>query len=180
MHRFTKILVLTLALVLVVSCFAACGENNSAAPANNDASANNDAPATTAAPAGATQTWGNITVLVPDGFTLDGGSMFDDNSADDLTLTGSGLNYFQISILENEDSAKDNLDMTKSFNEEAKPEDVTVSANGAWTGVYYNSYGYDCFQVYATVNGKVVQVNGCGYKPDSATAVDVLSSITVQ
>ena len=186
MHRMTKLLALTLALVLIASCFAACGSKSSAPASGDNAAANDNGPASAnteapAAPAADVQSWGNISLAVPEGYTLKGGSLFDEEDPDQLTISGQGLDYFQVSIVESEEDAKDNLDMTKSLNEELKPEDVTVTANGVtWTGVYYNSYGYDCFQVYAKLNGKIVQVNGCGCKQDSSLANAVLSSIVVK
>ena len=85
MKKFLKIMALALILALSVTALAACGGDSSADTGAADASDG---------VAGETQTWGNITVFVPEGYTLNGGDMFDENDPDKLTITGEGMDYF--------------------------------------------------------------------------------------
>ncbi len=177
MKTLKKALILLLALTLVFS-FVACGGTT---PSNGSEDDGDNGGAGGDAVKGETRTWGNFTVLVPEGMTLKGGNLLNAEDPDcfNLHLTDNELHYVMIDLALDEESAKDGVATTKEMNEDSDPKDVTLTAGAAWTGVSYNYYGScDCFQIYATVNGRVVVARGAYYAFDSATVKAILSSLT--
>ena len=190
MKKAFKITALLMALTLIIAVFAACGDSESSSEAGGSAAdVQSGAAGGSAADVqsgaagdakGETQTWGNITVLVPEGMNLKGGNILDENNPDIVNVKkdDNELNYFLITIVDSEDDAKSSLELTRSANEGAK--DVTIDAGAAWKGVTYQSLNMDVFQVYGTVDGKVVTVQAFGFAADDSTTKDVLSSIKVK
>ena len=133
---------------------------------------------------GTTETWGEISVFVPDGFEFHGGNITGVDDTDEKQCymkkdPQSMYDYIWIVVKDDEASAKSNVETTKDVN---KAEDVTVKAdNGEWTGCHYVYESYkgsvDCGAIYATVDGKTIQVNFAGYAPESKEMKAVLSSL---
>ena len=157
MKTTVKISALVMALLLIVGSLVACGGGGVT---------------------GETQTWGNITVLVPNGMTLKGGSILDEQDPNvvNISKTDDAMKYFLITIVADEESAKSNIDLTREINEGC--EDVSVEAGSTWTGVKYQFLG-DVFQVYGKVGEKYVMCQSYGYAADSDTTKAILGSLKV-
>lgn len=164
MKRSVKVLGLILALILLVSLLSACDKGA--------------APAAAESVKGSVQTWGNISVFVPEGMTLTGGSLIDHDDPDALwiQLDENPMHYFLVNIV-TQDVAISGVDTTKEMNSDTK--DVTLDLGGnTWTGVTYKYAGMsDCFQMWAPMNGKIALVQAAWYAYDGAEAKAVLQSI---
>lgn len=173
MKKTLKIAALILAIVFVVCAFAACG-----ASGNNGDS--NEADQTSAVK-GETKTWGYFSVLVPEGYSLKGGDILDENDVSKCSVSkdDSMLTYMNFSVVDAE-TATNSLATTKEMNSEHGAADVTVDANGTtWTGVAYDAYGTPCFQGYATIGDNTVLITSAGNEYSSDIMNAVLASITV-
>lgn len=163
-----KLLALLLAVIMIFS-FAACGEGEG----------DNQQPEVK----GEQQSWGQISVFVPEGYVLNGGSItgVDDDDPTQCAIqpeTTSMYDYFWI-IAKDEATVLTDIETTKSMND---AKDITVDAGGnTWTGCHYVYEAYsgniDCGAVYCTVDGVTYLVNFCGHAPDSPELITVLSSI---
>ena len=157
----TLILVLLIVFSALVAC--ACGKNDEMEdPIQID---------------GSEETWQKLTVLVPNGMELVGGSALDasDPNTAWIQRRGDELSYFLVTIVE-----KERIDATiKTTKELNSGEDIAFDAGQLhWKGVKYKYAGVsDCFQVYAEVNGKTMLVSGSRFASDSAEAKAVLASI---
>lgn len=175
MKRFVKIAALLMALVFVVGALAACD-----ASGGNNASQDGGNGGNQAAVKGETGEWGYYKVLVPEGYTLKGGNLLDENDKSKFNLNNndSALTYFMFGEYD-EENAKLSIDTTKEVNDGAK--DVTADYNGVtWTGVAYESLGYQCFALSADFGGgHFVVVNAAGNTYDSDVTNAVLSSLVV-
>ncbi len=171
MKKFLKIIALVMMLTLVVTVFASCGDKKEGS----------DEGASEASAKGETQTWGNITIFVPEGYTLNGGDMFDSENPDKLTLNkeGSSYDYVMISANFTEDNAVSSIDTTKEMNEGSEDVEITAGAN-TWKGVAYNASGVDCISLYAKIGEGYVVLSSAGMSKDDATFKTVLESINVK
>ena len=171
MKKAIRILALVMAMLLAVGVFAACGESGGSGDKVSDGGESVK---------GETKTWGNITVLVPEGMTLKGGNILDENDPDvvNISKTDNAMNYFLITVDDDEEDAKGGIDSTREINSGC--EDVTVEAGGkTWKGVKYQYSGNDVFQIYATVDGRVPVVQCYGFAPDSDTSKAILASLKI-
>lgn len=164
MYRSVKVLAPVLALVLLVSLLSGCDLNR---------------VLTGQTPVeGSVQTWGNISVFVPKGMTLSGGSLTNhyDPDALMLQLDENQMHYFLVTVMDRED-AEDSVKITKEMNTDAA--DITVKIGDAnWTGVTYKFAGTsDCFELWTPMGEKVALVQAAWYTCDSAEAKAVLESI---
>ncbi|MBQ8975616.1 MAG: hypothetical protein IJ072_07860 [Oscillospiraceae bacterium] len=183
-NNVIRIFALVLALMLMLAALSACGGKKSGSPA--DDAGNGDATEATesgaAEVAGAEETWGNITLLIPEGMTLKGGSLIDEDDPNVLsvTLDENETHYIMVNVVE-EETAKTSIDTTKEMNASSDPEDVTVDACGVtWTGVAYKYAGMsDCFQLNGNVNGKTVLLSGGWFAYNDPTTTAVLGSLKV-
>lgn len=146
-----KNIILSVLLVTVLVCsLAACGNDSDSVK-------------------GKTMTWGNMTVFVPDGMTLTGGSITDSSDPNTLWLKvdNKPTNYFLISVRE-EESAKLDIESTKEFN---GGDDITAySVKGTeWNGVTYDYNGEPCVQMYG--NGFEIMSFGFAYDSDVTAAI---------
>ena len=164
-----KILVIALALVLCLSIVACSKEGGEGK--KDDVK-------------GETQTWGQITVFVPEGYELSGGSITGSDSDDETQCsiqptTFNMYDYWWIAIKDAEDAAA-SIESTKEFN---NGEDVTVTAgDNTWTGckyVYESSFNgsIDCGSISSEINGVTYLVTFCGHAPESAEMIAVLESL---
>lgn len=128
---------------------------------------------------GSEATWQELTVFVPDGMELVGGSALDasDPNTAWIQRKGDELSYFLINIVSKE-RIETTIKTTKDLN---SGEDIEFDAgNLHWKGVKYKYAGVsDCFQVYAEVDGHSVLVSGSRFAYDSAEAKAVLRSIKI-
>ena len=171
MKSFLRIAALMMVLVFAVGALAACGESGN----SGDNGGGNQA----ASVKGTTQEWGNFKVLVPDGYTLKGGNLLDENDPEKFNINNNdnALTYYMFGTYD-EEGAKDSIDMTKESNEGAK--DVSATYNGVeWTGVAYESIGYQCFELSGKFGDKYVVVNAVGNAYDGDVTNAILSSLEV-
>ena len=148
-----KIIALALVLVIATVMFAACGGVK-----------------------GEEKTQGNITVLVPDGYDIDGGIMQSDDFARIFNPELEISNNMQIVIVESVDEALENTNLYKG---ETPGEDVEIKAGDVtWTGVTYDVIGSKYTDVYATIGDKVVYTHGCGFDDETLNAI--LGSVKVK
>lgn len=167
--KLTKILSMLLVFVMVLCCLTACGGGGG----EGDEDGGNAA----ADVKGAEQTWGNITLLVPEGMELKGGNILDENDPDVLNIheKDNEFHYFMVTIYD-EESCKNSISGTKDMNDEVK--DVNLDVGGIkWTGVTYDVYGTPGLQVYAPINGKYALVSAYSYELDDDVTQAVLGSI---
>ena len=133
---------------------------------------------------GSTQEWGNLSLFVPDGYSLIGGSLIDAEDPDSawILLDSDNTHYFLIVIVEDKEDAVGSLEMTKEANEaNGGAGDVTMNAGGAaWTGYAYKYNSTDCFELYAEVNGKWVTVSGAFNAYNSDVTLAVLGGLTAK
>ncbi len=174
MKKFMKITAIVMALALLVCAFASCGGQGS-----GDASSADGGAAAADAVKGETQTWGNITVLVPEDMTLKGGNVLDEKNPDVVNISkkDNAMNYFLITINDDEEGVKSGIDSTREVNDGAK--DVTVDAGASWKGVTYEYSGMDVFQIYADFDGRFAVVQSYGFAADSDVSKAILSSLKV-
>ena len=175
MKNVLKIVAFLMVLVFAVGALAACGDNGGNGGNGGDNGGNQAASVK-----GSTEEWGYYKVLVPEGYTLKGGNLLDENDKGKFNLNSNNdaLTYFMFSLFD-EEGAKDSVDTTKEINEGAK--DVTATYNGVtWTGVAYESIGYQCFSMYGDFGGgHFVVLSAVGNTYDSDIANAVLSSLVV-
>lgn len=165
-----KLIALLLAVVLVL-CLVACGSGDK--PAETEATLK-----------GEQKTWGQISVFVPEGYVLGGGSITGVDDTDETQCyiqpeTPSMYDYYWICVQDAE-TAAGNVEMTKNIN---YAEDITVNDGSKdWTGCHYVYESYsgsvDCGAVVCEIDGVTYVVNFCGHAPESAEMKTVLASVT--
>ena len=158
------VVLLGLVFVLLLGMLAGCSDSST--------------PAAAEAVKGSVQTWGNISIFVPEGMTLSGGSLIDPEDPDSLwiQLDENQMHYFLVNIVD-EETAVSSVDATKEMNDGAADVSVTIGSI-TWKGAAYKYAGMtDCFQMWASVNGKIALVQAAWYAYDGAEAKAVLESI---
>lgn len=170
MKTFIKITAAVMALLMCCAVFASCG-------GSRDSGSGSDSGNSVA---GKTETWGNITVLVPDDMKLKGGNALDEKDPDVVNISkkDNATNYFLITINDSLDGAKSSLDSTKDANKGSK--DTTFTAGKDWTAVTYEYSGSPAFQAYADFDGRYAVVQSFGFASDDDTTNAVLSSLKVK
>ena len=133
---------------------------------------------------GETQEWGKLSVFVPDGSSLVGGSLIDaeDPYSAWILLDSDNMHYYLIGVADGRETAAANLAATQEVNEANGGEGAfTIEAGGVtWTGYAYKYSGADCFQLYGDVGGKWVTVSAAYHAYDSAETKAILGSIKVR
>ena len=168
MKKAYRLLSFALALCFAAACipFLACSGNNDDGGEQLNIS-------------GSEASWQKLTVFIPDGMELVGGSALDasDPKTAWVQRRGDELSYFLINIV-----SMEKIDTTiKTTKELNSGEDIEFDAGKLhWKGVKYKYAGIaDCFQVYADVNGSSVLVSGSRFAHDSAEANALLRSIKI-
>ena len=189
MKKTLKKVTVVLCLGVITSVMVACGgktEGTTAAPGGE--SATTAAPSTEAAPAteaaavnlASTETWGDYTVGVPEGWKFRKGDVFDEADTRYCSVKKSDFSFFDFKM-EKEDTAKQQYEYNKkTYTQEQK--DVSGKYGEIdWTGFQYSdgAGGYG-FELMATVNGKPVRVSCSGFAFDSAEAKAVLGSLVIK
>lgn len=173
MKTSKKIIALILAALAAFVMLAACGGGNEGGGGGGNAAVK-----------GSTQEWGNLSLFIPDGYSLIGGSLIDAEDPDSawILLDSDNTHYFLIGVVDGKSDAEDSLDMTKEMNEaNGGAGDVTLNAGGvSWTGYAYKYNSTDCFELYAEVGGKWVTVSSAYHAYDSDLTLAVLGGLTVK
>ena len=91
MKTFIKITAVVMAMLICCAAFVSCGGGDTKGSDANGGDAGNAASVS-----GKTQTWGNITVLVPDDMNFKGGSMLDEKDPNVVNISkkDNATNYF--------------------------------------------------------------------------------------
>lgn len=133
---------------------------------------------------GETQEWGKLSLFVPEGNSLIGGSLIDaeDPYSAWILLDSDNMHYYLVSVVDGRETAENDLAATQAANDVGGGEGaVTIEAGGvAWTGYAYKYNGADCFQLFGDVDGKWVTVSAAYHAYDSAEVKAVLESIKVR
>ncbi|MBR3537937.1 MAG: hypothetical protein IKN79_02555 [Eubacterium sp.] len=127
-----------------------------------------------------TQTWGDYTVGVPEGWEFKKGDTLDETDTRYCSVKKSSFVFFDFKM-ETEDVCKNKYEYNKkTYTNEQK--DVSGKYGDIeWTGFdYSDGFGGYGFEAYATANGKPVRVSCCGYKFDTAEAKAVLETLKIK
>ncbi len=190
------------AVVLALSmcaCLAACGDkkdekgsgNTSAAledgTEKNTEGSEADPEKETEAPTesagltiGSTETWGDYTVGIPEGWEFRKGDAFDENDTRYCQVKKDSFTFFDFKM-ESEETCKSKYEYNKNT---YTNEQVDVSGTYGsidWTGFQYSDgYGGYGVELYSTVNGKPVRVSISGYAFDSQEVKAVLETLVIK
>lgn len=134
---------------------------------------------------GAQASWGLISVFVPEGYVLSGGSITGADDTDETQCsiqpeTASMYDYYWISV-KNKEDIDSSIQTTKEMNSAS---DITFKTGDIeWTGCSYKyttalSGDVDIGSVTANIGGVDYLVSFCGHAPESAEMNAVLGSIT--
>lgn len=169
--KMKKTIAILLALVLMVSLVACGGKDSDKGGKKEEVK-------------GSQQSWGMISVFVPEGYVLNGGSITGIDDTDETQCSiqpeqATMYDYFWIAV-KDADFAASSIETTKDVN---SAEDITITAGDKdWTGCHYvyDSYSgsVDCGAVSCEIDGATYLVTFCGHAPDSAEMTAVLSSIS--
>lgn len=162
-----KLIALILAALAAFVMLAACGSGEGGADIR-----------------GEVKECGNISVFVPEGSSLESGSLIVENDPDSvwILLDSNRLHYYLIGVVDGRETAEGNLAATQETNAANGGEGpVTVDVNGVtWTGYAYKYSDADCFQLYAEIDGKWIMVSAAYHAYNSDETVKVLGSIKVK
>lgn len=179
-----KQIAIALAAVCMCASLVACGgssESTTSAPAT-------DAPvateAETTAPASvtiaSTETWGDYTVGIPEGWTFRKGYALDETDTTCCSVKKSDFSYFDFNM-EKEETMKNKYNYNKNTYTNEQTDVSGKIGDIDWTGFQYSDgWGGYGFELYATANGKPVRVSCAGFKFDSAEAKAVLESLKIK
>ena len=166
-----KKLISILLAIAMLAALCACGSGGNGSEAEPEAVK------------GETQEWGNLSVFVPEGNSLVGGSLIDAEDPDSawILLDSDNTHYYLIGVVAGQEDAEDGIIATKEINEvNGGAGDVTVEAGGvSWTGYAYISSGIDCFMLCGQVAGGWVTVTSAYHTYNSAETIAILESIKV-
>ena len=171
-------------VTLMCAALTACGGDSNTTGANTQAETSAVTEAETQAPAGvtiaSTETWGDYTVGVPEGWTFKKGDTFDENDTRYCSVKKSSFSYFDFKM------EKEEIYMQKYEQNKATYTNEQTDVSGKigdidWTGFQYSDGmgGYG-FELYALANGKPVRVSCCGFKFDSTEAKAILESLKIK
>ena len=172
--------------------FAGCGGSESSSGAGSTESpaestppaAEESAPGESAAEesseiTGTAQTWGVFTVLVPEGWTLRKGDVFDENSPDYCSVKKSDFSYFDFKN-EKEETQKQQYEYNhKTYTQDQKDLPASTIAGIEWNGFEYGSSFVPGFELYAKAGDKFIRVSCAGFRFDSPEARAILESLKI-
>lgn len=185
-----RLAALTLAGVMSLG-FASCGSSDSSsksdtAGSNSTADAADDSQAATESQAGdskeitgETTAWGVYTFMLPEGWKLRTGDVFDDNDPEFCSIKKSDFSYFSLNC-ETEEVQKRQYEYNKkTYTLEQKDLPATTLNGIEWNGFEYGNDFSKGFEIYGSSNGRFLRVSGVGFAFDSAEAKAVLGSLSV-
>ena len=176
MKNFAKIFAFMLVLALAFTMFAACNKKD-----DTKKSDDTEAEKVEEQIKGEEQTWGNITVFVPEGYKLNTKNLFGEEDPDEVSLTSESdeyFDYFKVTANMDENNVTSSLDTTRDINEGCT--DIEFTAGGkTWTGVTYNSSGYDVVSAYAPFGDSYVLVMTASHTSDDPTFLAVIESLQI-
>ncbi len=177
MKTVSKLLALVLAITMIATFTAACGDKKD--DAKTTAGSGGSGSDSTSVD-GAAETWGDLSIFVPSSMEMKGGDgTFDPDDPKTAWLYDkeNQRNYIKVSIIADENNAKESIATTTSVNEKYNPASVALTAGSEWKGVYYNANGTDVASLYSVAGDKVYLVMMGGFKFDSDVVKAVLESL---
>ena len=178
MKQFQKLLILVLALTLCLTLFAGCGKKDDPTPAEDKTAVTDPAEKEMAKPAevgGETVTYAGCSVLVPEGFALKEPGDF---SYYDFSVRKSDFSYFDFITTDDDDLIMSKYEYNKQTYTNEQVDVEAVCGDLTWTGFQYSDgWGGYGFEVYTTLDGKLIRVASAGFQFDSDVARAVLGSV---
>ena len=127
-----------------------------------------------------TETWGDMTVGVPDGWTFRKGDVLDEEDTRYCSVKKSDFSFFDFKM-ESEELMKQQYDYNKKTYTNEQQDVSGKYGDIDWTGFQYgDGFGGYGFEIYSTVNGKPIRVSCAGFAFDSNEAETVLSSLSIK
>ena len=128
---------------------------------------------------GETKTWGSYTVLVPEGWYLKGGDVFDEKDENICSVRKSDFVYFDFKS-ETEEVMKKQYEYNhNTYTLNQKDLEQTEIAGISWNGFDYGSEINPGFELYAAYKGKYLRVSCVGFTFNSRQAQEILSSLKI-
>ena len=167
---------------------ASCGGSDSSSKTGSDSTASvpadNSAAESTAADgngavSGETKTWGIYTFLLPEGWTLRGGDVFNDNDETVCSVKKSDFSYFELKCETEEVQQKQYNYNKKTYTLNQKDLSAATIAGIEWNGFEYGNELNKGFELYGSTGGRFLRVSSVGFAFDSAEAKAVLGSLKV-
>lgn len=160
-----KIAAVGAALTLTVSALTGCGLAGSGGSADAEEIA------------GKQETWGNLTVFVPEDMYLTGGSVTEPEDPDTLWIQENNdqFKYFIVSVVDAEQLEGD-IKMSVEINDGETPEPFELNGT-TWHGMTYTFNEKPGFQVGAEIDGVTYEVSSFSYALDDAHTTAILKSI---
>lgn len=161
-----KAVALGAALALTVCGMAGCGSAGSAGGSADGGDA-----------AGRQETWGNLSVLVPEDMYLTGGSVTDEQDPDSLWLQDAHdqFKYYVVTVVDGEQLETD-IKQSVAINEGETKDGFKVGGN-SWHGMTYTFNDKPGFQVGAEIGGVTYEVSCYGYDLESDRSQSILASV---
>ena len=184
MKKAFRKMTVVLGLVLVAGAMTACGGSSTSTTSAPAAQTEAVTEAETEAPkAGVTiaktETWGDYTVGVPEGWEFKKGDTFDENDTKYCSVKKSSLSYFDFKM-ETEETMKKQYEYNKNTYTNEQTDVSGKYGDIDWTGFQYSDgWGGYGIELYSTVNGKPVRVSAT-FKFDSEEAKAVLGSLKIK
>jgi len=127
-----------------------------------------------------TETWGDYTVGVPEGWEFRKGDFLDENDTKYCSVKKSDFKFFDFKM-EEEQVANNQYNYNKNTYTNEQEDIAGKYGDIDWTGFQYSDgWGGYGFELIATVNEKYVRVSCSGYKFDSEEAKLVLESLVIK
>ena len=179
-----KKLAVILAAAFMCVGLVACGSNSSNTEATPTDAAQTVTEAATTAPAAitiaSTETWGDYTVGIPEGWTFKKGYALNEDDTTCCSVRKSDFSKFDFNM-EKEDMYMKKYEQNKATYTNEQTDVSGKIGDIDWTGFQYSDGmgGYG-FELYALANGKPVRVSCCGFKFDSTEAKAILESLKIK
>lgn len=130
------------------------------------------------------QTWGNITAVVPAGFTMTHGTVGDYENENSVSIyeTANMLKYCYIFVQSEEEIDASITSTKENFASSYDITDITdfTTDTATWTGISYGEGDMVFTYLKGQIGEKFVQVQMCGMERDSEVALKILNSIKVK
>lgn len=181
MRKFKKAAAIALCLTVMASSLVACGGSNDNSTSAPDAQvATEVAPVTTEASAtitiASTETWGDYTVGIPEGWTFRKGYALNEDDTTCCSVKKSDFSYFNFNM-ETEDMYMKKYDQNKATYTQDQKDCSGKVGDIDWTGFEYSNG----FELYGkSSSGKPVRVSCSGFKFDSPETKAVLESLKIK
>ncbi len=128
---------------------------------------------------GETKAWGPYTVLVPEGWYLKGGDVFDEKDENICSVRKSDFVYFDFKS-ETEEVMKKQYEYNhNTYTLNQKDLEQTEIAGISWNGFDYGSEINPGFELYAAYKDKYLRVSCVGFTFNSRQAQEILSSLKI-